>query len=100
MRNNANRSHVLITVSPQDRDLAIDLLSVPADKVLTIPNGVDVEVFQPADMSDDQRLSNWKEWLVTNPQGWMADARPRGRSSWPRHPTKNTSSMACRFTIS
>ena len=39
MRKNAERSSLLITISPHDRDLALELLSVSPDKVVTVPNG-------------------------------------------------------------
>ena len=76
MRTSADRSRLLITISPHDRDLALDLLSVPASKVVTIPNGVDVDIFRPRDLSDDERISNWRKWLVTDPRGWEPNGDP------------------------
>ena len=76
MRTNAHRSNLLITISPHDRNLTLDLLSVPPSRVVTIPNGVDVDIFRPRSMNDDERISHWKEWLVTDPQGWEPNGRP------------------------
>ncbi len=76
MRASADRSDLLITISPHDRDLALELLSVPESKVVTIPNGVDVDIFRPRDMSDDDRIAHWKRWLVTEPQGWTPNGSP------------------------
>lgn len=76
MRTNADRSSLLITVSPHDRDLAVDLLSIPASKVVTIPNGVDVDIFRPRNLSDDERISQWRRWLVTDPRGWEPNGGP------------------------
>ena len=76
MRTSAERSRLLITISPHDRDLALDLLSVPASKVVTVPNGVDVDIFRPRNQSDDERSSHWRRWLVTEPQGWKPNGSP------------------------
>ncbi len=76
MRVSADRSRLLITISPHDRELALDLLSVPDSKLITIPNGVDVDVFRPRDLSDDERASHWRRWLVSEPRGWEPNGRP------------------------
>jgi glycosyltransferase involved in cell wall biosynthesis len=76
MKSSAARSRRILTISPHDRELAIDLLEIPPDRVTTIPNGVDVEIFRPRQLSDDERLSNWKQWLVTDPQGWKPGHNP------------------------
>lgn len=76
MRTSADRSRLIITVSPQERNLALDLLSVPLSKVVTIPNGVDVDVFRQSILSDDERLSHWRRWLVADPQGWVPNGSP------------------------
>lgn len=76
MRSDAARSRLILTISPHDRDLAIDLLGVPPDRVITIPNGVDVAIFRPRLLSEDERLSNWTRWLVTDPQGWKPGGSP------------------------
>ena len=76
MRTNAGRSDLLITVSPHDRNLAIELLSVPADKVVTVPNGVDVDIFRPRKLTDDERISHWRRWLIADPRGWQPNGKP------------------------
>ncbi|MQF64986.1 glycosyltransferase family 4 protein [SAR202 cluster bacterium AC-409-J13_OGT_754m] len=76
MIENANMSNLIITVSPHDRDLALELLSVPKHKVITIPNGVDIEIFKPTTLPDKVKMSYWKHWLVTDPQGWKPNHNP------------------------
>lgn len=76
MVSNAQISELVITVSPHDRDLARDLLSIPKDKVITIPNGVDLKIFKPTTLTDKVKMSYWKHWLITDPQGWKPDHDP------------------------
>ncbi len=76
MRSDAARSRLILTISPHDRELAIDLLGVQPDRVITIPNGVDVDIFRPQKLSEDERTANWTRWLVTEPQGWKPGGSP------------------------
>ena len=49
-----------------------------SEQSVTIPNGVDVDVFRPRDLTDDERISHWRRWLVTDPQGWEPNGNPGG----------------------
>lgn len=70
MRLWAQRSARVVTVSAMDHQLALDLLPMPPQRVVTIANGVDTEVFAPREMSIDERLARWRRWLVDDPRGW------------------------------
>ena len=76
MQMSANRSDLIITISPQNRELAIELLSVPESKVVTIPNGVDLNIFRPLNISDDDKIAHWRRWLVTDPKGCDPNGEP------------------------
>ncbi len=70
MRRWAQRSARVVTVSAMDHQLAIELLSVPPRRVVTIANGVDTDVFAPRTPSVGERLACWQRWLVDDPRGW------------------------------
>jgi D-inositol-3-phosphate glycosyltransferase len=76
MTANAKISELIVTVSPHDRDLALELLSIPEHKVLTIPNGVDLTIFKPVKLTDTIKMSYWRHWLVTEPKGWKPNCNP------------------------
>lgn len=73
MRRWAAASDRLVVVSAQDRALAVDLLSVDEDRVATIANGVETDLFSPVADSDVGRLASWRRWLVDDPHGWKPD---------------------------
>ena len=64
----------LVAISPQNHELAVDVLDVDPARVATIANGVDTATFSPRVRSTAQRLTQWKRWLVDDPRGW----RPGG----------------------
>jgi len=70
MRLWAQRSARVVTVSAMDHQLAIDLLGVPVQRVVTIANGVDADVFAPRTLTLAERLACWQRWLVDDPRGW------------------------------
>ena len=70
LRNAAHSSSALIVISPHDRDEAAALVGVPDERVHWIPNGVDTTRFSPQRLSNKERRSLWKQWLVDDPQGW------------------------------
>lgn len=74
MRLWAQRSARVVTVSAMDHQLALDLLPVAVQRVVTIANGVDTDVFAPRTMTLAERLDRWQRWLVDDPRGW----RPGG----------------------
>jgi glycosyltransferase involved in cell wall biosynthesis len=70
MRVWAHRSARVVTVSATDHQLALDLLSLPPQRVVTIANGVDTDVFVARAMTVAERLERWQRWLVDDPRGW------------------------------
>jgi glycosyltransferase involved in cell wall biosynthesis len=72
----ARRATRLVVVSPSDRDLAIGLLGVEPESIEVLPNGVDVGLFSVDLMSPEDRLVNWRRWLVEDPLGWNESGVP------------------------
>ena len=70
------RADRLVVISPTDRRLAIDLLGVAPSLIEVVPNGVDVDRFAPADLTRSERLVQWRQWLVGDPQGWDESGQP------------------------
>lgn len=71
----ARASKKIITISPHDRDEAIRLLGVDAQRVEIVANGVDTNVFDRKPASQDGILARWKKWLVSDPRGWDETGR-------------------------
>ena len=67
MRGWANRCARLV-VTPSGVERTVALLGVPRDRVVALPNGVDIELFtrRPID-----RRAFWRDVLVDHPQGWV-----------------------------
>jgi glycosyltransferase involved in cell wall biosynthesis len=67
MRDWANRCARLV-VTPSGVERTVELLGVPRDCVVALPNGVDTELFtrRPID-----RRAFWRDVLVEQPQGWL-----------------------------
>ncbi|MEV7282425.1 glycosyltransferase [Streptomyces sp. NPDC093111] len=59
----------IVTVSHHDQALARQLLHLPEDPSV-IGNGVDTRLFAPRPLTDAQRASYLRRWLVTDAQGW------------------------------
>ena len=78
----ARASSRIVVVSPADRTRAIDLLDLDETLVQQVPNGVDIARFTPRDLSQDERLAHWHEWLVADPQGWMESDPSPGSISY------------------
>jgi glycosyltransferase involved in cell wall biosynthesis len=72
----ARRADRLIVISPTDRELAVDLLGVDPALVEIVPNGVDGDRFAPLDIARNQRLAQWRRWLVDEPLGWDESGQP------------------------
>ncbi|HEY1777018.1 MAG TPA: glycosyltransferase family 4 protein [Solirubrobacteraceae bacterium] len=64
---------VRLIVAPAGVERAIALLEVPRERVLALPNGVDVELFRPRALD---RNAFWQHALVQQPQGWLPDQPP------------------------
>ena len=44
-----------------------------------VPNGVDLDRFDRVELTPDERLARWREWLVEEPQGWSEGGEPGTR---------------------
>jgi glycosyltransferase involved in cell wall biosynthesis len=66
----ARKMQHFFAISPDVRERGVARLSIDRSAITTIPNGVDVSVFRPADWSDDERLTFLRKILVQEPQGW------------------------------
>ena len=51
----------------------VELLGVPEDRVLAVPNGVDIDLFAPR---TTDRAAFWRRVLVERPEGWLAGQAP------------------------
>ena len=63
-----------LVVAPSGVDRAVALLGVPRERVVALPNGVDVELFVPREID---RGAFWQRIFVQQPQGWLP-GRPPG----------------------
>ena len=66
----------LVVISPHDRDEATRLLGVHPDRVEWIPNGVDTDHFDVAQLDVGTRLALWRRWLVDEARGWSEGGEP------------------------
>jgi glycosyltransferase involved in cell wall biosynthesis len=62
-----------LVVAPSGIERAIELLGVPADRLVALPNGVDVDLFAPRTIDRD---AFWQRVLVEQPQGWLPHQPP------------------------
>jgi glycosyltransferase involved in cell wall biosynthesis len=76
LRAAAARSDRVVAISPHLRDEAAKVLALPSERLLSIPNGVDVERFERRSLSASERLERWRHWLVEAPQGWDESGTP------------------------
>jgi glycosyltransferase involved in cell wall biosynthesis len=65
MRSWAQRCALLVA-APAGVDRALNLLDLPSDRVLALPNGVDIELFTPQEVD---RGALWRRVLVEQPRG-------------------------------
>jgi glycosyltransferase involved in cell wall biosynthesis len=64
---------VRLVVAPAGVERAIALLGVPRERLVALPNGVDIELFRPQVTDRD---GFWRRALVQAPQGWLPDQPP------------------------
>jgi D-inositol-3-phosphate glycosyltransferase len=76
LRHAAELSDRFVSISPHDRDEAQRILGVDAERVVHIPNGVDIERFDRRALTAEQRLDRWRHWLVEDPRGWDESGQP------------------------
>jgi glycosyltransferase involved in cell wall biosynthesis len=62
-----------LVVTPSGVRRTVELLGVPAERVLGLPNGVDIDLFAPRAID---RGAFWRRVLVERPQGWLAGEAP------------------------
>jgi glycosyltransferase involved in cell wall biosynthesis len=77
MRDWANRCARLV-VTPSGIERTVALLGVPRDRVVAIPNGVDMELFTRRAID---RRAFWRDVLVEQPQGWLP-GQPAGSARY------------------
>ena len=70
LRAEAQRADQLVVASPPDRVMAMALLAVDPERIVTIPNGVDLDRFRPRALTLDERRACFRRWLVEEPHGW------------------------------
>ena len=76
LRRQAAQADHLVVVSPPDRESAIAVLGVDAERVTAVPNGVDLQRFRPRSLSVDERRACFRRWLVDDPRGWDEGGGP------------------------
>jgi glycosyltransferase involved in cell wall biosynthesis len=67
-----------LVVTPSGVQRTVALLGVPAERVLALPNGVDIDLFSPRVLD---RPAFWRRVLVEQPQGWLP-SRPPGSARY------------------
>jgi glycosyltransferase involved in cell wall biosynthesis len=76
LRAAASRSDRVVAISPHLEEEARKVLGLPPERLLSIPNGVDVTRFDRVGLSAEERLARWRHWLVDEPQGWDESGAP------------------------
>ena len=66
----------MVAISPHLREEAAKVLALPPERLLSIPNGVDVSRFERLPPPGGERLARWRHWLVDAPQGWDESGAP------------------------
>jgi glycosyltransferase involved in cell wall biosynthesis len=67
-----------LVVAPSGVERAMRLLDVPRERVVSLPNGVDTQLFTPRKVD---RAAIWHRVLVEEPRGWLPD-RPPGSARY------------------
>jgi glycosyltransferase involved in cell wall biosynthesis len=62
-----------LVVAPAAIDRAASLLGVSRERMATVPNGVDIDLFRPAQFD---RGAFWRRVLVEKPRGWLPGQAP------------------------
>lgn len=66
----ATRADRLLVDSPTDRERALAVIDVPAERLVIEAPGVDQERFRPGHRTAPERMELLRTWLVTDPRGW------------------------------
>ena len=75
LRAAAATSDRVVAISPHLREEAAKVLRLPPERLLSVPNGVDVSRFERRHPPAAERIARWREWLVDSPQGWDETGR-------------------------
>jgi glycosyltransferase involved in cell wall biosynthesis len=67
-----------LVVAPGSVERAVSVLGVERERVVTVANGVDVELFQATEVD---REAFWRRALIEQPRGWLA-GRPAGSARY------------------
>lgn len=77
LKEQAQLADHLITVSPQNRETAMDVLGIAPEHVTALPNGVDIERFHSRPRVAGARRAAFRRYLVEDAHGWT-ETRPAG----------------------
>jgi len=77
LKEQAQLADHLITVSPQNRATAIEVLGIAPEHVTALPNGVDIERFHPRPRVAGARRTAFRRFLVEDAHGW-SETGPAG----------------------
>jgi glycosyltransferase involved in cell wall biosynthesis len=72
----ATRVDHFFAISPDVRERGQRLLDVEEERISTIPNGVDTDLFSPRPWSPTDKLAFLQRILVEEPQGWTEGGAP------------------------
>lgn len=81
------RRSARVLVAPAGIERAVRLLDVPWEKIVSLPNGADTELFRPQRVD---RHSFWRRVLVDQPQGWL----PRDSPGSARYSSEDVARLA------
>lgn len=70
MRRWAQASWRLVASASEAAAEAETLLGADPERVVTVPNGIDPELFDRRPLDPDERLAYWRRRLVEEPRGW------------------------------
>jgi glycosyltransferase involved in cell wall biosynthesis len=76
MRAWARSCERLFVLSPDAVRRVPDLLGVEAERVVWAPNGFDPEGFDRRPVRGEERVAQWRRWLVEEPRGWDESGEP------------------------
>ena len=70
-----NSTRVIVSSEPSGVD-AVRLLGIDPERMVVVPNGVDLSLFSGPPASAEQRAELFRRWLCEKPRGW-SPASPR-----------------------
>src|SRR3954462_14000690 len=76
MRGWARGCERLLVLSPDAVRRVPDLLGVEPERVVWAPNGFDPKGFDRRPVRGEERIEQWRHWLVEEPRGWEPGGEP------------------------